>query len=92
MKIVIIDERNGSVLRDNAKEDVSDADFIGYVEPDKNVRLEYGSQIEFGRSLSIVFHEAVHRDVTSGEESKAIQIKRDAERDASTYDQDAAMH
>lgn len=74
MKIVIIDERSGNMLRDDARDAVAEADIVGFIEQDGHVRMTKPN--DRTAPVWITFFDGVHRDVISGEESAEARDER----------------
>lgn len=81
MNIVIIDERKGSELREDAREALSEADALLIIDPDNTIRITRGMD---ERHHNVQFFDAVHRDVLSGEESDRARIEREKVKDSDT--------
>ena len=75
MNILIIDMRKGSEVRDEHKEVFDNADVIAYIQADDTMMIvRHPSSGDF--SPEFAFIQGVHRDVISGEKSKAVEDKR----------------
>lgn len=80
MNIVIIDERNGQVLRPHMNHSMHAADIVMCVEQDNTVRVVKYKQGK-PQEVHAEFFDAVHRDVISGEQSEAMRVLREQERE-----------
>jgi len=85
MKVAIIDNRGGNVLRVEDGEQLFGSDLILYIQPDGHVDVEVpqikdGPQGPLVLPATAVYIEAVHRDVISGEHSAEMNERRIDER------------
>lgn len=93
MKIVIIDERRGNLLTNEAVDACEGADIIGYINPDSTVRVDGPnlSKLSLGSSngngvtvdgfVTIDVFDAEHRDEVSARGSEMARVQREAERE-----------
>lgn len=77
MKVAIIDNRVGNVLREEHGEKLLGADLVLYIQPDNHVDVQVPIPENWGdNTVEAVYIEAVHRDVISGETSAEVNDRR----------------
>lgn len=76
MKIVVIDERQGDVLRQDAKNHSNNCDLRLTIEADGHVKVVSNTSYD----IDVHFFQAVHRDVISAEKSRKADERREEEK------------
>jgi hypothetical protein len=84
MKVAIIDNRGGDILREEHGEKILGADLVLYIQADEHVDVQFPQNTNIWHQLGLtsedqlkaVYVEAVNRDVISGERSAEINEER----------------